>query len=649
MEITISAQSVGLLVAWRNGSKLFAVNQWRWKRPGRQWELFFVAFVEWWSRQPPCCHITCIEIILLGCPLLLHWKALQWTEHLLSEPAKITSAATAAKPSARLLAWSSICTSILPTSRFRCAVCNKAYTQFSNLCRHKRMHVLCRQKMKCAQCGQEFGTEHSFEKHQISCASASFLPSAWSSLLIGANAPPFDSHPQSATSLMLLRQHNQQNQAAVAASASAAAAAANMYSNGFSWLPYASTDRSLAGLQHQLAVHSLPPFKLPVLSKPTAKEASSLSPKVTSCVDENTKERKEELLASIFTTADRDLKETGEPVLPLDLRLKHDSTPCSSLHAQPCLTHSRAPRGDCLTAPPPSVRVPRENVAEQLISSSATDPPVVFSKRYHLSSTCAPASQLTEDDDVSSSDVADTRHCGKDSCVPKKSVVKHLCNYCGKNFPRAANLNRHIRTHTGEQPYSCHFCSRSFSISSNMQRHVKNIHKKEKPFRCGQCSKEFAQRTNLDRHIANHETYGLDFCESMEPSSSTSSIISLSPGDGEFVDEDIEKQVSWSRQSRTQKTHFHCSSIWLVAVEIAFFEKIKLSPSSYVFVYVFLQHNLQSEFLKIVLFGILHVNICTLRWDCQVVNDGILPTNMNFWTVERRAKHELCNWVTLFH
>lgn len=72
-------------------------------------------------------------------------------------------------------------------------------------------------------------------------------------------------------------------------------------------------------------------------------------------------------------------------------------------------------------------------------------------------------------------------------------------------FPRSANLTRHLRTHTGEQPYKCRYCERSFSISSNLQRHVRNIHNKEKPFKCPLCERCFGQQTNLDRHLKKHE------------------------------------------------------------------------------------------------------------------------------------------------
>ncbi|KAI0987761.1 hypothetical protein GJ496_004631 [Pomphorhynchus laevis] len=89
--------------------------------------------------------------------------------------------------------------------------------------------------------------------------------------------------------------------------------------------------------------------------------------------------------------------------------------------------------------------------------------------------------------------------------IVASSASLHECKYCKRTFPRLANLNRHLRTHTGEQPYPCLQCNRAFSISSNLQRHVRSIHLNQRPFACHKCGRRFAQYTNLERHYRNHE------------------------------------------------------------------------------------------------------------------------------------------------
>ncbi|CAG9785554.1 unnamed protein product [Diatraea saccharalis] len=84
-----------------------------------------------------------------------------------------------------------------------------------------------------------------------------------------------------------------------------------------------------------------------------------------------------------------------------------------------------------------------------------------------------------------------------------KPKQEHNCYQCDKQFRCQAQLEMHVRTHSGEKPFVCMYCPRRFTQKHNLTIHLR-VHTGEKPFQCEVCSKRFSAQGNLQAHLKIH-------------------------------------------------------------------------------------------------------------------------------------------------
>lgn len=77
----------------------------------------------------------------------------------------------------------------------------------------------------------------------------------------------------------------------------------------------------------------------------------------------------------------------------------------------------------------------------------------------------------------------------------------YVCRLCSKVFAARSSIVRHLRTHTGDRPFTCKICKKGFRQRAHLRVHS-TVHSGEKPFPCHLCERAFTQKHSLKDHLS---------------------------------------------------------------------------------------------------------------------------------------------------
>ncbi|CAJ0573025.1 unnamed protein product, partial [Mesorhabditis spiculigera] len=91
--------------------------------------------------------------------------------------------------------------------------------------------------------------------------------------------------------------------------------------------------------------------------------------------------------------------------------------------------------------------------------------------------------------------------------VSEPAKTQLSCPICQKTFARRYDLDRHMKSHTGEKAFGCGRCGQRFSTSYHYNDHLSRHGEEDngaRAFACTLCAKTYAAASSLKTHMRKH-------------------------------------------------------------------------------------------------------------------------------------------------